>query len=48
MPTHDERRIIGYTPDQLYALVADVEHYPEFLPSRLRTLAARHQGRNSG
>ena len=32
MPTHDERRVIGYSPEQIYALVADVERYPEFLP----------------
>jgi coenzyme Q-binding protein COQ10 len=24
--------VLPYTPEQLYALVADVEHYPEFLP----------------
>lgn len=32
MPTHAEKRILPYTPDQLYALVAGVEHYPKFLP----------------
>lgn len=32
MPTHAERRILPHTPEQLYALVADVERYPEFLP----------------
>ncbi|MEM7226634.1 MAG: type II toxin-antitoxin system RatA family toxin [Pseudomonadota bacterium] len=32
MPTHDERRVLGYSPAQLYDLVADVEHYPDFLP----------------
>lgn len=32
MPTHAERRIVSYTPEQMYALVADVERYPEFLP----------------
>jgi coenzyme Q-binding protein COQ10 len=32
MPTHAERRFLPYTADQLYALVADVERYPEFLP----------------
>ncbi len=32
MPTHDERRVVGYSPEQIYALVADVERYPEFLP----------------
>ena len=32
MPTHAEKRILPYRPDQLYALVAGVEHYPKFLP----------------
>jgi coenzyme Q-binding protein COQ10 len=32
MPTHAEHRVLPYTPEQLYALVADVERYPEFLP----------------
>ena len=32
MPTHTEKRILPYTPDQIYALVADVTRYPEFLP----------------
>ncbi len=32
MPTHDERRVLSYSPTQLYDLVADIEHYPEFLP----------------
>ena len=40
MPTHAEQRILPYTPEQLFALVADVERYPEFLPwcvgSRIR------------
>ncbi len=32
MPTHSETRLLPYTPEQVYALVADVERYPEFLP----------------
>jgi len=32
MPTHAERRLIPYRPDQLFELVADVGKYPEFLP----------------
>ena len=32
MPTHAERRVLPYTPKQLYRLVAEVEKYPEFLP----------------
>ena len=32
MPTHAEKRVLPYAPEQLFALVADVERYPEFLP----------------
>ena len=32
MPTHAERRIVSYTPEQLFDLVADVGKYPQFLP----------------
>ncbi len=32
MPIHAEQRVLPYTPDQLFELVADVERYPEFLP----------------
>ena len=32
MPTHAEQRVLPYRPEQLFALVADVERYPEFLP----------------
>jgi coenzyme Q-binding protein COQ10 len=32
MPTHAEKRHLPYRPDQLYDLVAEVDHYPEFLP----------------
>ena len=32
MATHAERRALPYTSEQMYALVADVERYPEFLP----------------
>ena len=41
MPTHAERRIVPYTPEQLFDLVADVGSYPQFLPwcvgSRVRS-----------
>ena len=29
---HSVSRILPYTPDQLFALVGDVERYPEFVP----------------
>jgi coenzyme Q-binding protein COQ10 len=32
MPTHAERRVVPYTPEQLFDLVADVGKYPRFLP----------------
>ena len=32
MPTHSETRQLPYSADQMYALVADVAKYPEFLP----------------
>lgn len=32
MPTHAEQRRLPYRPEQLYALVAEVDRYPEFLP----------------
>jgi coenzyme Q-binding protein COQ10 len=41
MPTHAERQIVPYTPEQLFDLVADVGSYPRFLPwcvaSRVRS-----------
>lgn len=32
MTEHSESRIVPYTADVMYAVVADVERYPEFLP----------------
>ncbi|MFA5949623.1 MAG: type II toxin-antitoxin system RatA family toxin [Hyphomicrobium sp.] len=32
MPTFDTRRIVPFTPGQIYDIVADVESYPKFLP----------------
>lgn len=32
MPTHAEVKVVPYTAQQMYALVADIEKYPEFLP----------------
>ena len=44
MPTHAEKRAMPYSPEQLYALVAEVDRYPEFLPwciaARLKTREA--------
>ena len=32
MPQFMTRRVVRYTPEQMFELVADVERYPEFLP----------------
>lgn len=32
MPIFQSSRSVGYVPEDMFALVADVEHYPEFLP----------------
>lgn len=32
MTAHSERRRVPYTPEQMFALVADVKSYPEFIP----------------
>ncbi|QLQ19106.1 MAG: type II toxin-antitoxin system RatA family toxin [Exiguobacterium profundum] len=32
MPSHHETRVMPYTAQQMYDLVADVARYPEFLP----------------
>lgn len=42
MPTHHETRVVPYTAQQMYDLVADVAAYPKFLPW---TAAARIRSR---
>ena len=41
MPTHQETKLLPYSAEQMYSLVADVAAYPEFLPwcsaARLRS-----------
>ena len=32
MPRHSDTRVLPYTPEQMFDLVADIERYPEFLP----------------
>ena len=32
MPHHHQKRVLPYTPKQMFDLVADVSKYPEFLP----------------
>lgn len=48
MPSHKEKRALPWSADQMYALVADVGRYPEFLPwtsaARIRSRTARADG----
>ncbi|MGQ9366095.1 type II toxin-antitoxin system RatA family toxin [Azospirillum sp. A39] len=44
MPTHAEKKVLPYTPRQMYDLVADVERYPEFLPWCLAARIRRREG----
>lgn len=32
MPTHAEKRVMPYSAQQMYDLIADVDAYPQFLP----------------
>ena len=32
MPKHFEKKIVNFTADQMYQLVADIDNYCEFLP----------------
>ena len=42
MTVHEEKRVVRHSPEQLYALVADVRSYPQFLPWCLAA-RIRHQ-----
>jgi len=44
LPRHAENRVLPYSATQIYDLVADVAHYPEFLPW---TAAARIRSRRA-
>jgi coenzyme Q-binding protein COQ10 len=44
MPTHAEKRVLPYSPEQMYDLVADVGRYPEFLPWCIGARVRRHRG----
>jgi coenzyme Q-binding protein COQ10 len=45
MPTHAEHKVVPYSDEQLFALVADVAAYPKFLPwcvgARIRSRTER-------
>ena len=45
MPTHAEKRVLPFTPEQLFAVVADIEKYPEFLPWCIATRVRRREGK---
>ncbi len=46
MPSHAETKVLPYTPEQMFDMVADVAAYPDFLPwciaTRVRTADALH------
>lgn len=48
MPTHAEKRRMPYSAGEMYALIADVASYPEFLPwctgARIRSRKAQDDG----
>ncbi|MBY0406347.1 MAG: type II toxin-antitoxin system RatA family toxin [Rickettsiales bacterium] len=45
MPSHTERQFMPYPVPALFALVADIEHYPEFLPwCRAARILERKEG----
>lgn len=48
MPRHSETRALPYSAQQMYALVADVGRYPEFLPwnsaARIRSVTPQPDG----
>ena len=46
MPLHKETRLVPYSADEMYAVVADMKHYPEFLPwcASLRVLNREREG----
>lgn len=44
MPAHTEKRILPYSPDQLFDLVAGVDKYPQFLPWCTASRITRREG----
>ncbi|WP_424928257.1 type II toxin-antitoxin system RatA family toxin [Amaricoccus tamworthensis] len=51
MPTHAEKRVMPYSPQQMYDLIADIRKYPEFLPwcsaCRIRSTRPLSEGEGS-
>ena len=46
MAVHREIRLLPYTPEQIYDLIADVERYPEFLPWCLACRIKKRESKN--
>jgi coenzyme Q-binding protein COQ10 len=48
MPSHSESRVVPYSADLMFAIAADVERYPEFVPwtVALRIVRRQNQGEN--
>lgn len=44
MPTHAEQRLMPYSCEQMFDLVAGVDKYPEFLPWCLASRITRREG----
>jgi len=44
VPIHAEKRVLPFSAEQLFDLVADVESYPEFLPWCQATRITRREG----
>ena len=47
MPLHRESRILPYTAEQMYTVVADIEHYPQFLPWCSRLIVRKRETQGS-
>lgn len=49
MPSFRTQRRVAFTPEEMYAVVADVERYPEFLPlcERLEVVSRTSEGERS-
>jgi coenzyme Q-binding protein COQ10 len=45
VPTHAEKRVLPFSPEQLFDVVADIEKYPEFLPWCIATRIRRREGK---
>ena len=44
MPKHAEKRHLPHSPEEMFALVADIEKYPEFLPWCVGTRVRSNDG----